>query len=220
MTEYERMKAGKFYCQPAMLFLEKDENSRDHLRRGKALGKYMKAKNPRKARKYLQAALGKLGEGSSIASPFVCDFPECITLGDRSYVNFGGTFLVPGGLEIGSRVLIAPNVSIYTLIHPVDAQCRMEMAGMLGRKVVIEDNVWVCGSVTICPGVTIGKGSVIGAGSVVTRDIPAGVFAAGNPCRVIRELGEAEHTYWKGIMDEYYADPDTLGKEMMKGWKK
>lgn len=92
-------------------------------------------------------------------------------------------------VEIGDNVLFGPNVQIYSATHPVDYHARS--TGLeLGKPIKIGSGVWVGGSVVICPGVTIGDRSVIGAGSVVVKDIPSGVFAAGNPCRVIRVLEE------------------------------
>ena len=92
-------------------------------------------------------------------------------------------------MRIGSRVLFGPAVQIYAATHPLSAVERR--SGLeLGKPIVIGDDVWIGGGSIVCPGVTIGAQAVIGAGSVVTRDIPAGVFAAGNPCRVIREIAD------------------------------
>ena len=90
-------------------------------------------------------------------------------------------------VDIGNMVLFGPNVQIYTATHPLEYAIRREWLEA-AKPITIGSDVWVGGSAVICPGVTIGPRSVIGAGSVVTKSIPAGVFAAGNPCRVIREL--------------------------------
>ena len=128
------------------------------------------------------------GEGVWIEPPFYCDYGTNITLGDRVFFNFNCVVLDVAAVLIGSRVLFGPAVQIYAATHPMNAAERG--AGLeLGRAVEIGDDVWVGGGAIICPGVRVGARSVIGAGSVVTRDIPAGVFAAGNPCRVIREVG-------------------------------
>ncbi len=88
---------------------------------------------------------------------------------------------------IGNSIFLGPNVQIYTATHPLAVEERNK--GLEAAKpIIIEDSVWICGGVIINPGVTIGKGTTIGAGSVVTRDIPPDVFAAGNPCKVIRNL--------------------------------
>jgi maltose O-acetyltransferase len=127
------------------------------------------------------------GAGVWIEPPFYCDYGSNITLGDKVYFNFNCVVLDVAPVRIGSGALFGPAVQIYAATHPLSAAERR--TGLeLGRPVEIGDDVWVGGGAVICPGVKIGAESVIGAGSVVTRDVPAGVFAAGNPCRVIREV--------------------------------
>ena len=122
-----------------------------------------------------------------IEPPFHCDYGNNIETGERVFFNFDCVVLDVGLVRIGARVMFGPGVHIYTVVHPLDATERA--AGLeQGRPVTIGEDVWVGGASVICPGVSIGRRSVIGAGSVVTRDVPAGVFAAGNPCRVIRAL--------------------------------
>jgi maltose O-acetyltransferase len=129
------------------------------------------------------------GEGVWIEPPFYCDYGINITLSDRVFFNFNCVVLDVAPVRIGSGALFGPAVQIYTATHPLNAAERR--TGLeLGRPVEIGDEVWVGGGAIICPGVRIGARSVIGAGSVVTRDIPEGVFAGGNPCRVIREIKE------------------------------
>lgn len=129
------------------------------------------------------------GVGVWIEPPFYCDYGTNITLGDRVFFNFNCVVLDVAPVRIGSRVLFGPAVQIYAATHPLGAAERK--TGLeAGRSVEIGDDVWVGGGAIICPGVRVGARSVVGAGSVVTRDIPEGVFAAGNPCRVIREVGE------------------------------
>lgn len=123
----------------------------------------------------------------TITPPFNCDYGYNIRLGSNVYFNFGCVLLDVGEISIGSDTLIGPGVHIYTAMHPMDADERrtgIEFA----KPVAIGKDCWIGGSAVICPGVTIGDRCIIGAGSVVTRDIPAGSFAAGNPCRVIRSL--------------------------------
>jgi maltose O-acetyltransferase len=135
----------------------------------------------------LSELLGRAGENAWIEPPFYCDYGTNIFLGDTVFFNFNCVVLDVCRVEIGNRTLFGPNVQIYTATHPLDYKPRS--AGLeYGKPVKIGEDVWVGGSAVICPGVTIGSRSVIGAGSVVTRDIPEGVFAAGNPCRVIRLL--------------------------------
>ncbi|HWT71710.1 MAG TPA: sugar O-acetyltransferase [Oxalicibacterium sp.] len=126
-----------------------------------------------------------------IQPPFYCDYGRNITLGAGIFMNFNCTILDVAHVSIGDRVLLGPGVQIYAATHPLSAAVRR--SGLeAGKPVAIGDDVWIGGAAVICPGVTIGARSVIGAGSVVTRDVPSDVFAAGNPCRVIRLLREDE----------------------------
>ena len=143
----------------------------------------------------LKNILGGLGEGSVILPPLHCDYGSNIYIGDRVEVNYNLTVLDVGRVTIGDRVFIAPNVSIYTAGHPVHPQSRRS-GYEYGIDVSIGDDVWIGGSVTILPGVHIGSGSVIGGGSVVTKDIPANVIAAGNPCRVLRPITEEDRDFY------------------------
>ncbi len=127
------------------------------------------------------------GEGLWLQPPFYCDYGYNIIVGEKVFFNFNCVVLDVMSVTIGSRTLFGPNVQIYTATHPLNYKERA--AGLeFAKPVTIGEDVWVGGSVVICPGVTIGNRCVIGAGSVVTKDIPIGVFAAGNPCKVIREL--------------------------------
>lgn len=138
-------------------------------------------------RELLVDLLGEIGSDGSIEPPFYCDYGTQITLGARTFVNFGAVFLDPARITIGDDVQIGPNVQLLTADHPLDPAKRA--AGPeLARPITIGARVWLGGGVIVCPGVTIGADSTIGAGSVVTRDLPAGVVAAGNPCRVLRAL--------------------------------
>ncbi|MDN3511819.1 MAG: sugar O-acetyltransferase [Candidatus Jettenia sp. CY-1] len=129
------------------------------------------------------------GQDVWIEPPFYCDYGSNITLGDKVFFNFNCVVLDVAPVRIGSGVLFGPSVQIYATTHPMRSSERK--AGFeLGKAVEIGDDVWIGGSVVICPGVHIGARSVIGAGSVVTRSIPEGVFAAGNPCRFIRKIEE------------------------------
>jgi maltose O-acetyltransferase len=130
---------------------------------------------------------GSAGEGVWIEPPFYCDYGTNIHVGSTVFFNFNCVILDPARVEIGDHVLFGPNVQLYTATHTLDYPTRR--AGLeLAKPIRIGSDVWIGGSAVICPGVTVGARSVIGAGSVVTRDIPEDVFAAGNPCRVIRQL--------------------------------
>ena len=134
--------------------------------------------------------LGK-SENAFINPPFYCDYGTHIEVGTGFFANYNCTMLDVGKIRIGDHVQFAPNVSIYTAGHPVHPATRNSLYEY-GIDVTIGNNVWVGGNVVICPGVTIGDNAVIGAGSVVTKDIPSWTVAAGNPCRVIRQITEAD----------------------------
>jgi len=130
------------------------------------------------------------GESVWIQPPFYCDYGSNIYLGQRVYFNFNCVILDVCEVHIGDFTFIGPAVQIYAATHPIDASQRRIQE--YGKPVSIGSDVWIGGGAVICPGVTIGSETVIGAGSVVTKDIPSGVVAAGNPCRVIREICEAD----------------------------
>lgn len=135
----------------------------------------------------LKRLLGTTGNNLIIEPPFACDYGYNIEVGENFYANVNLVILDGARVSIGDNAFIAPNVGIYTAGHPLDASQRnkgLEYA----RPVTIGHNVWIGAGVNILPGVTIGDNAVIGAGSVVTKDIPANVLAAGNPCRVIKEI--------------------------------
>lgn len=146
---------------------------------------------PEKREAILRKAFGAVGKKPWIESPFQCDIGYTTKLGDYVYMNHNCVFLDAGGITIGNHVLIGPNVGIYTPEHAFDPALRAQ-GYEHSEPVTICDNVWIGGSVVILGGVTIGENSIIGAGSVVTHDIPANVIAAGNPCRVLREISEED----------------------------
>ena len=130
-------------------------------------------------------------EGAVINPPFYCDYGSHIHVGKNFFANYNCTIIDVAKVIIGDYCQMAPNVAIYTAGHPVYPDTR-NSGYEYGKEVRIGNNVWIGGNTVICPGVTIGNNSVIGAGSVVTRDIPDWVVAAGNPCRVIRSITEAD----------------------------
>ena len=140
-------------------------------------------------RRIIGDLLRAVAKNVHIEPPFFCDYGSNITLGENVFFNFNCVVLDVAHVRIGSNVLFGPAVQIYTATHPLSAAARK--AGLeLGKGIEIGDDVWIGGGAIICPGVRIGARAVIGAGSVVTRDIPAGVLAAGNPCRVLRKIEE------------------------------
>ena len=135
----------------------------------------------------LKELIPMAGEGLWLQPPFYCDYGYNMVLGEKVFFNFNCVVLDVAEVKIGSRTLFGPNVQIYTATHPLNYKERA--AGVeFAKPVKIGEDVWIGGSAVICPGVSIGDRSVIGAGSIVTKDIPSDVFAAGNPCKVIREL--------------------------------
>lgn len=143
----------------------------------------------------LQELLGGMGENSMINPPFFCDYGSHIFVGKNFFANYHCTILDVARVEIGDNVFLGPNVSIYTAGHPIHPDSR-NSAYEYGLPVRVGNNVWIGGNTAVLPGVTIGDGAVIGAGSVVTRDVPAGVIAAGNPCRVLRQITEEDRRFY------------------------
>jgi maltose O-acetyltransferase len=139
-----------------------------------------------KRRSLLRELFGEGGDSVWMQPPFYCDYGKNIRLGQRVFFNFNCVVLDVCQVTIGDFTLFGPAVQIYTATHPLDAELRRRQE--FAKPIEIGSDVWVGGGAVICPGVTIGSKTVIGAGSVVTKDIPAGVVAAGNPCRIIRDL--------------------------------
>ncbi len=139
-------------------------------------------------RQILIDLLGAGGESVWLQPPFFCDYGANIFLGQAVYFNFNCVVLDVCPVTIGAFTLVGPAVQIYTATHPMNAAQRRKQE--FGKPISIGTDVWIGGGAIICPGVAIGSETIIGAGSVVTRDIPDGVLAAGNPCRVIRQLGD------------------------------
>ncbi len=135
----------------------------------------------------LQQLFGKVSNKVEIIPPFYCDYGKNIYAGDGLFMNYGCVILDCNPVRIGENVLCAPYVQIYTASHPTDPTIRLT-GKELASPIEIGNNVWIGGNAIICPGVTIGDNTTIGAGSVVVKNIPANVVAAGNPCRVIRNL--------------------------------
>ena len=134
----------------------------------------------------LEQLIKNAGEGCYIKSPFICEYGEYITLGKNFFANYNCKILDGGPVTFGDNVLVGPDCTFVTAVHPTDP--RRRLAGyQIFRPITVGSNVWFGVGVKVCPGVTIGDNCVIGAGSVVTKDIPAGSVAVGNPCKVIRK---------------------------------
>ncbi len=153
----------------------------------------------------LRELVGKLGAGVFIQGPVTFHYGCHTEIGDGCFINFNFTVQDDAKVTIGERCNFGPNVTIVTPVHPMIAAERRAVLGPDGKPVRlcwakpvhIGNDCWFGANVVVCPGVTVGDGCVIGAGSVVTRDIPANCFAAGNPCRVIREITEADSMKYK-----------------------
>ena len=148
---------------------------------------------------YIQL-LGSTPEVFHIEAPFRCDYGYNISIGNHFYANFNLTILDCAPVSIGDHVFIAPNVGIFTAGHPIHYGLRNQEFEF-ALPITIGNNVWIGGNVVINPGVSIGDNTVIGSGAVVTKNIPANVIAAGNPCRVIRAITQADKDYYyKGFV--------------------
>lgn len=142
----------------------------------------------------VEELLGK-SEKAFINPPFYCDYGSHIEVGKNFFANYNCTIIDVAKVRIGDNCMLAPNVAIYTAGHPVHPDSRNSLYEY-GAEVTIGDNVWIGGNAVILPGVKIGSNTVIGAGSVVTKDIPDWVIAGGNPCKVIREITEADRKFY------------------------
>ena len=139
----------------------------------------------------LRRLFGKVGKNPYVEPSIWCGFGTNIEVGDNFYANNNCVFVDPAKITFGDNVFIGPMCGFYTAIHALNAELRNQ-AYEKALPITVGDNVWFGGSCTILPGVTIGSNTVIGAGSVVTKDIPSGVLAFGNPCTVRREIGEGD----------------------------
>ena len=187
MTEKEKMLSGQTYYarDPELIKLHKD------------CRKSLKKLNSTTSDDFenrlsiLKNLLGKVHKGVWIESPFYCDYGINISIGKNTFVNFNCVFIDNNKIEIGSNVLIGPGVHFYTPSHPIKHSERIQPNGQYvtnALPIIVGNNVWIGGNSSICQGVTIGNNSTIGAGSLVLEDIPEGVLAYGNPCKVIKKL--------------------------------
>ena len=142
-------------------------------------------------RELMLRLLGKTNGSFSIIAPFWCDYGYNIGIGRNFFANHNTVILDCAKVTFGDNVFVAPNCGFYTAGHPIDFERRN--AGLeYARPITVGDNVWIGAGVHVMPGVTIGSNVVIGGGSVVTKDIPSGVVAVGNPCRPVREITDED----------------------------
>lgn len=183
-TERDKMLAGELYDPLDEELVRMRERARDGCQ---DLNETREAEQAVR-RRILEELFGRGGDTVWMQPPFYCDYGANIYLGERVFFNFNCVVLDVCAVTIGNFTLFGPNVQIYTATHPLNAELRRKQE--FAKPITVGNDVWVGGGAILCPGVTVGDRTVIGAGSVVTRDLPSGVFAAGNPCRVIREITE------------------------------
>ena len=182
-TEREKMLAGEMYDPLDAELTVARERARDLCQSLNATRETQQAER----RRLLTDLFARGGDSVWMQPPFFCDYGAHIELGDRVFFNFNCIVLDVCRVRIGDYTMLGPAVQIYTAMHPFEAARRRHEE--FGKPIEIGADVWVGGGAIILPGVRIGSRAVIGAGSVVTRDVPDDVFAAGNPCRVIRAIG-------------------------------
>lgn len=182
-SQRERMLAGDFY-------IADDPQLVEELKRAARLMHQINHADPsdwETGQSLLRELLGSLGDGAFIRPPLFCDYSYQIHIGARTFINYGAVMLDVARITIGEDVQVGPNVQFLTPTHPIDAEMR-RVKYEAAKPITVGNNAWLGGGVIILPGVSIGDNTVVGAGSVVTKDLPAGVVAVGNPARVIRHL--------------------------------
>lgn len=195
MTIVEKMKSGELYdCSFEALSEEQEKK----LYECKELLHDFNLSRPSQVayrEEIIRKVFAETGENCYIEPPFHANWGCNMHVGKDFYANFNLTVVDDADIFIGDHVMIAPNVILATGSHPICPELR-ERVYQYNLPVYIGNRVWIGAGAIVLPGVTIGDDSVIGAGSVVTKDIPAGVVAAGNPCRVIREINEHDYEYY------------------------
>lgn len=192
MKQYERMKKGLIY-DPA----DKEITDEQYVLLDK-LWEFnrLKPSEIEKKTKYMKETFAECGDGCYIETPFYANWGGSrVHFGDSVYANFNLTVVDDGDVYAGDGVMFGPNVTIASASHPVEPSLR-ERKLQYNKTVRVGKNAWIGANSVILPGVTIGENSVVGAGSVVTKDVPPNSVAAGNPCRVLREIGERDKRFF------------------------
>lgn len=191
MNIWEQIKSGKVH------FCNDPEVAKEQRRCLEILYDYnhTRPSEAEKRREILKQLLAEVGEGCYIEPPLHANWGRNSHFGKNVYANFNLTLVDDTDIYIGDSVMFGPNVVVATAGHPVDPGLRRRLA-QFNLPVRIGDNVWIGAGAILLPGVTVGDNSVIGAGSVVTKDIPGNVVAVGNPCRVLREIGDRDRKYY------------------------
>lgn len=192
MTQKERMERGIIYDPNAS---ELTSEQAVYMEKLWEFNQLRPSEYEKKIR-YMKETFAECGDGCYIELPFRANWGgKNLHFGNSVYANFNLTVVDDGDIYVGDRVMFGPNVTIATANHPIEPTLRRS-AMQYNKPVRIGENVWIGAGSVIVPGVTIGKNSVIGAGSVVVKDIPENVIAVGNPCRVLREIGEHDREYF------------------------
>lgn len=189
MTEWEKMQKGFIYNDfDVDLFNKRVEAKKLFKAYNKTEDEDVDLRN-----KIMNQLFKSVGKRVWIEPDFRCEFGKNITINDDVYINFGCIILDCAEVTIGSHTLIGPNAGFYAANHSTYAEERIN-GGCYGKAIHIGNNVWLGGDVKVLQGVNIGDNSIIGAGSIVTKNIPANVIAAGNPCKVIRKITDKDRT--------------------------
>ena len=206
MTEKQRMEAGIIYDPADEQIVEEQTKCLDLL----YAFNQTRPTEMKKREALLKEMFGAMGEGCYIEPPFHANWggKHCY-FGDYVYANFNLTMVDDGNIYVGDRVMFGPNVVLATPNHPINIRLRAHSL-QYNKEIHIGNNVWIGANVVVVPGVTIGDNSVIGAGSVVTKDIPANVVAVGNPCRVLREIGDRD--------EEFFYKKEAIDWENLSQW--
>lgn len=208
MTEKEKMLAGLPY------FSGGEELTAGRLRAAELVYEYnhLRPGDPAGRERILKELFGGMGEDVQIEPDFRCDYGGNVFVGSHVSINYDCIFLDCAKITLGSHVFLAPGVGLFTAGHPVHHAPRDDMLEY-ARPITIGDSVWIGGGAIVCPGVTIGAEAVIGAGSVVTRNVPPKAVAAGNPCRVLRNITEEDRKYYFRRLPFPAEDLKPFGKE-------
>ena len=192
MTEQEKALAGMFYDA------QEKEIDEERVRSQELSYQYnlLSPVESEKRMEFIKREMGSIGEGFRIEQPFYCDFWKNVTIGERFFSNYNFIILAANKIEIGDDVKFAPNCGIYAAGHPFDPKDRKDGIEY-GWPVRIGNNVWIGAGTAIVGGVAVGDDTIVAAGSVVVKDIPAGVLAAGNPCKVIRKIKSSDDEKYK-----------------------
>jgi maltose O-acetyltransferase len=190
MTEKEKMLSGKLYFQCDEL-----KNDMSKAKKITRLFNETTEEEMEYRAKLLEELFGKVGKNPHVEPPFYCDYGYNISIGESFYANFDCIMLDVNKINIGNNVFLGPRVCIYAAGHPIDATIRNALLEY-GKPINIGNSVWIGGNTIINPGITIGNNTVIGSGSVITKNIPDNVVAAGNPCKILRFITDADKKYW------------------------